>query len=85
MNRVAAFFGIIRLPFLLLTPVCVFLGLGMAVYASKTIDIVYALLAFAGALCAHVSVNAANEYFDFRSGLDEKTMKTPFSGGSGTL
>jgi 1,4-dihydroxy-2-naphthoate octaprenyltransferase len=26
-----------------------------------------------------------NEYFDFQSGLDMKTRRTPFSGGSGTL
>jgi len=32
-----------------------------------------------------VSVNAFNEYFDFRSGLDARTSRTPFSGGSGTL
>jgi 1,4-dihydroxy-2-naphthoate octaprenyltransferase len=30
-------------------------------------------------------VNALNEYFDFRSGLDLRTRRTPFSGGSGTL
>ena len=30
-----------------------------------------------------MSVNGFNEYFDYRSGLDERTNKTPFSGGSG--
>jgi 1,4-dihydroxy-2-naphthoate octaprenyltransferase len=34
---------------------------------------------------AHVSVNVLNEYFDFKSGLDATTRRTPFSGGSGTL
>ena len=42
-------------------------------------------LTFLGALAAHISVNAFNEYFDFRSGLDLKAGRTPFSGGSGTL
>jgi 1,4-dihydroxy-2-naphthoate octaprenyltransferase len=42
-------------------------------------------MAFVGALGAHISVNALNEYFDFRSGLDLRTRRTPFSGGSGTL
>lgn len=37
------------------------------------------------ALCAHISVNAFNEYFDYQSGLDFLTRRTPFSGGSGTL
>jgi 1,4-dihydroxy-2-naphthoate octaprenyltransferase len=34
---------------------------------------------------AHISVNVFNEYFDFMSGLDAKTQRTPFSGGSGML
>jgi len=38
-----------------------------------------------GGIGTHVSVNAFNEYFDFRSGLDLRTRRTPFSGGSGTL
>ncbi len=38
-----------------------------------------------GALAAHVSVNAFNEWWDFRSGLDGMTRRTPFSGGSGSL
>jgi len=38
-----------------------------------------------GALLAHISVNLLNEYDDFRSGLDSLTVRTPFSGGSGSL
>jgi 1,4-dihydroxy-2-naphthoate octaprenyltransferase len=34
---------------------------------------------------AHISVNTLNEYLDFKSGLDLKTKKTKFSGGSGAL
>lgn len=74
-----------RLPFLILTPACVLLGLGTAVWTAGTVSIPLAVLAFAGALCAHISVNAFNEYFDFKSGLDLMTKRTPFSGGSGTL
>jgi len=44
-----------------------------------------AALACLGALLAHISVNALNEYTDFRSGLDLQTVRTPFSGGSGAL
>lgn len=43
------------------------------------------ILIFIGAISAHISVNAFNEYFDFRSSLDFRTERTPFSGGSGTL
>ncbi len=38
-----------------------------------------------GAMSAHISVNMLNEYHDFKSGLDFKTKKTPFCGGSGAL
>jgi 1,4-dihydroxy-2-naphthoate octaprenyltransferase len=49
------------------------------------VNSLYFILALIGAICAHISVNAFNEYFDFRSGLDSRTERTPFSGGSGTL
>lgn len=51
----------------------------------SAIDPVLLALVFAGALLAHSGVNLLNEYFDFRSGLDLQTRRTPFSGGSGAL
>jgi 1,4-dihydroxy-2-naphthoate octaprenyltransferase len=78
-------FGPMRLPFLILTPACVLLGLGTAVWSFGQINILHFILALIGAISAHISVNAFNEYFDFRSGLDSRTERTPFSGGSGTL
>lgn len=77
--------GVVRPSFLILTPVCVALGIAAAVYAGASIDWTAAAIALVGALAAHVSVNALNEYGDFRSGLDFLTQRTPFSGGSGTL
>jgi 1,4-dihydroxy-2-naphthoate polyprenyltransferase len=77
--------GPMRLPFLVLPPVCVALGAGTALWTEGTLDALYLVLAFVGSVAAHVSVNALNEYFDFRSGLDLRTRPTPFSGGSGTL
>jgi 1,4-dihydroxy-2-naphthoate octaprenyltransferase len=77
--------GPMRPPFLILTPACVFLGLGTAVWTVGTVSVPLAILTLVGALCAHISVNAFNEYFDFKSGLDLTTKRTPFSGGSGTL
>lgn len=74
-----------RLPFLVLTPACILLGLGTAVKEAGNISPLYALLALLGAISAHISVNAFNEYFDFKSGLDARTERTPFSGGSGVL
>ncbi len=43
------------------------------------------ILVLIGAILAHISVNAFNEYFDYKSGLDDMTHRTPFSGGSGRL
>lgn len=72
--------------FLLLTPVCVFLGIATASGSlSGPASYAWLLLAMAGALFAHMSVNMLNEYEDFRNGLDLRTVRTPFSGGSGTL
>jgi len=63
----------------------VLLGIGTAVWQSGRVSFFYSGLALIGAVAAHISVNAFNEYFDFKSGLDLKTQRTPFSGGSGTL
>ena len=77
--------GTIRAPFLVLTPACVAVGVGTARWQTGGTDWRNAALVLAGALFAHVCVNAFNEYFDFRSGLDARTTRTPFSGGSGAL
>jgi 1,4-dihydroxy-2-naphthoate octaprenyltransferase len=75
-----------RPPFLILAPVCAFLAISVVAYQSPTsITFLKVLLVVIGAIAAHISVNTFNEYFDFKSGLDFKTMKTPFSGGSGAL
>jgi 1,4-dihydroxy-2-naphthoate octaprenyltransferase len=74
-----------RVPFLVLTPVCVFLGASTVVMNHGNINLHLLFLALLGALLAHISVNTLNEYFDFKSGLDFITTKTQFSGGSGAL
>ena len=85
MIRLKRLLGPMRVPFLLLTPACFLLGLGTASLAIGRVNGLQALLVLIGAVSAHISVNAFNEYFDFKSGLDFKTSRTPFSGGSGTL
>lgn len=77
--------GPMRLPFLILPPACVLLGVGTAAWTQGEINILHAIIVLVGSVAAHISVNALNEYFDFRSGLDFRTQPTPFSGGSGTL
>ena len=75
---------VIRSPFLVLSVVLAFLGTSIAWYEGA-FHLGYALLAFFGLLLAHISANVLNEYFDYRSGVDFHTPKTPFSGGSGAL
>ena len=77
--------GTLRLPFLALTPACVLVGVGTAFRAAGAPDSNAVALVLLGAVAAHISVNAFNEYLDFRSGLDARTVRTPFSGGSGVL
>lgn len=85
MIEVKDLLGPMRVPFLVLAPVCVFLGISTALWTGDSLNALYVVLALVGAVAAHISVNALNEYFDFKSLLDTKTKRTPFSGGSGTL
>ena len=71
--------------FLILTPVCIFLAVSPLIAGGHSIDILHLFLVLLGGLLAHASVNALNEYYDFKSGLDLITQKTGFSGGTGTI
>lgn len=85
MSKSLVWLGPARLPFLVLTPACVSLGIACAQWTHGHVKLLEAVLVLLGAAAAHVSVNAFNEYQDFRSGLDALTRRTPFSGGSGVL
>jgi 1,4-dihydroxy-2-naphthoate octaprenyltransferase len=80
---------VIRVPFLILALILGILGACVAWYESRRFGspfhMGYALLATFGLLIAHAAVNIFNDYFDSRSGLDFKTRRTPFSGGSGVV
>jgi 1,4-dihydroxy-2-naphthoate octaprenyltransferase len=73
-----------RPQFLLLSVVLAFLGVTIAWYDGY-FHLGYALLTFLGLLLCHISVNVLNDYFDYESGIDLETKRTPFSGGSGIL
>ncbi len=77
--------GPMRPNFLILTPACVFLGIATAFWSGAALNPLYIVLILTGAVMAHISVNALNEYHDFKSGLDLVTEATPFSGGTKTL
>lgn len=85
MRDVNKYFGPMRPAFLLLTPACVALGVASASASGAHILISDLVLALLGAIAAHISANMFNEYFDYKSDLDSRTLRTPFSGGSGTL
>lgn len=74
----------IRLPFLLLSVVLVLIGGAVALDDGVFRGFHFAL-AMLGVALAHVAVNLFNELSDNRTGIDQRTRRTPFSGGSGTL
>jgi 1,4-dihydroxy-2-naphthoate octaprenyltransferase len=82
--KLKVWFAETRPQFLLLSVVLAFLGTSIAWYDGY-FHLGHALLAFLGLLLCHISVNVLNDYFDYKSGIDLKTKRTPFSGGSGIL
>ncbi len=75
----------IRVKFLLASVIAVSLGLSLAWYSGHSIDIIHALLTFAGVISLHASVDLLNDYWDFKRGIDTKTKRTKMSGGTGVL
>jgi len=84
MNRLRAYAGIARAPFLLLPVTLVVCGASASAYEGG-FHWGATLLALVGLVAVHISVNALNEWSDMRRGIDLQTVRTPFSGGSGTL
>jgi len=84
MNKIKILFLETRPHFLLLTPVCVFLGVAIAL-SEGYFNPLHLILVLLGSLFAHASVNIFNDYFDYIRGTDVITRRTPFSGGSGLL
>ncbi|HQP47243.1 MAG TPA: prenyltransferase [Spirochaetota bacterium] len=73
-----------RPQFLFLSVVLTFLGTSIAWYYGS-FNLFHALLAGFGLVLTHGSVNAINDYFDYKSGIDLEVTRTPFSGGSGLV
>jgi 1,4-dihydroxy-2-naphthoate octaprenyltransferase len=73
-----------RPQFLILSVVLAFLGTSIAAYDGY-FHLGHAILAAVGLILAHGSCNILNDYFDYKSGIDLATNRTPFSGGSGIL
>ena len=75
----------IRIRFLLASIIAVSTGLAISWWAGNSITIFDAVLTFLGVLALHASVDLLNDYWDFKRGIDSKTVKTKMSGGSGVL
>ncbi len=73
-----------RPQFLLLSPILVFLGMAIAL-TNGAFDLLHFILLTIGLMLLHTSVNTLNDYSDHKTGIDFKTERTPFSGGSGFL
>jgi len=84
-NTFSAVIAASRPSFLILGPLCVFLGIAAVHYQYGSFDILLSSLIIIAAICAHMSVNLLNEYEDYTSQLDFNTHRTFFSGGSGAL
>ncbi len=84
MPKLKAYLGVARAPFLLLSVTLVASGAAAAFFAGD-FNWFRTLLALIGLVVLHACVNAFNEVSDMRTGIDLRTSRTPFSGGSGTL
>ena len=73
--------AITRANFLPLTVVIVVTNISAAFYSHRTFSVVNAVMVLFAALLLHASVNTFNNYFDYKSMIDSRTVKTPFSGG----
>lgn len=76
----------IRFRFLAASAIAVSCGLALAIWTSPSqFNILNAILIYLGVFCLHSSVDLLNDYFDFKRGIDLRTKKTKFSGGTGVL
>ncbi|MCX6558039.1 MAG: prenyltransferase [Candidatus Aminicenantes bacterium] len=80
----AVWFQQVRGPFLSLAVVLTLIGIASAHWHGFD-HIGHSLLLTAGVILAHAAVNLFNELSDYKSKIDEHTIRTPFSGGSGML
>ena len=74
----------IRANFLVLSVVLVMIG-GAAAFHDGSFNSSIFVVTMIGVVCAHISVDLFNEYSDWKTGIDDKTERTSFSGGSGNL
>lgn len=84
MEKCRAILILLRLPFLTVTIGAVLLGVFYAYWETGRFNAFHFVLTLLGAAFLHIATNAANDYFDFKSGNDAANFSgtAPFSGGS---
>ena len=76
----------IRFRFLAASAIAVTCGLALTIwYQLQDFSLIYAILTYIGIFCLHASVDLLNDYWDYKRGIDLRTKKTKFSGGTGVL
>jgi 1,4-dihydroxy-2-naphthoate octaprenyltransferase len=83
-NRTRIWLAEMRPKFLVGSVTVAFLGTSIA-WWNGFFSLPYAVLGLIGLVLWHISVQLLNDYFDYKSGVDFQTQRTPFSGGSGVL
>ncbi len=81
----SVWFRVIRVRFLLASVIAVSVGLALNWQQNSSIDLLDAILIFAGVMALHASVDLLNDFWDFKRGIDTKTIRTKMSGGTGVL
>ncbi|MFC1753281.1 prenyltransferase [Thermoproteota archaeon] len=85
MIQLKVWFRIVRIRFLTASILAVTAGLTISYGRFGLMNPFLAALTYLGVISLHVSVDLLNDYFDYRSGIDLITTRTPFSGGTGVL
>ena len=78
---ISAWMGEALEPSLLMSFLLVSLGAAAAAY-DGFFNLTYYILTIIGVTLTQNAVNVLNDYHDFKTGVDARTIKTPFSGGS---
>ncbi len=83
-KKIGAWARGIRAPFLTASLVSLMLGAAIGWYETQIFHLWYFVLTLAAGLLLHIGANVLNDYFDHKSGNDERNREfvRPFSGGS---
>ncbi len=71
----SVWFRVIRVKFLLASIIAVSVGLALNWWQNSSIEPFDALLTFAGVMALHASVDLLNDFWDFKRGIDTKTLE----------